>query len=222
VEDRALDRAPLEHRPLTGLELIESSGEQRLQRGRDRYLTVRVGGHRHHFLDEERVAARRPRDPLAELCGNAFGDQLGEVRVTERLEPKRDRPVGAAVEQLRPRQAHEQDRGARGKERDVLDQVEERLLTPMKIVDDDDERLLARRLLERLAKGPGDLVRRRRRLRLAQQRANGCRGGLVRGTHVEPLQHLDDRPIRDPLAVREAAATDDVRVDRGQRLRGKP
>ena len=40
--------------------------------------------------------------------------------------------------------------------------------------------------------------------------------------HVELLQHLDDRPVRDPLAVREAAAADDRRVDGSQSLRGEP
>ena len=36
------------------------------------------------------------------------------------------------------------------------------------------------------------------------------------GQHVELLQHLDDRPVGDPLAVGEAAAADDRRLDRGQ------
>ena len=62
----------------------------------------------------------------------------------------------------------------------------------------------------------------RRRLRLAEQRADRRRGGLVRGQHVELLQHLDDRPVGDPLAVGEAAAADDRRLDRRQSLRGQP
>ena len=40
--------------------------------------------------------------------------------------------------------------------------------------------------------------------------------------HVELLQHLDDRPVGDPLAVGEAAAADDRRVDRRQQLRDQP
>ena len=104
----------------------------------------------------------------------------------------------------------------------MLDQVEERLLAPLDVVEDDHQRPLGRSLLERLAERPGDLLGRRRRLRLAEQRADRRRGGLVRGQHVELLQHLDDRPVGDPLAVGEAAAADDRRLDRRQELRGEP
>ena len=145
-----------------------------------------------------------------------------DVFVAQGLEPKRHRPGGAALAELRPRDAEQQDRCARGEERDVLDQVEERLLAPLDVVEDDDQRPLRRSLLQRLAERPGDLLRRRRRLALAEQRADRHRGGLVRGQHVELLQHLDHRPVRDPLAVGEAAAADDRRLDRSQNLRGQP
>ena len=39
------------------------------------------------------------------------------------------------------------------------------------------------------------------------------------GQRVELLDHLDHRPVRDALAVGEAAAADDPGVDRGERLR---
>ncbi len=42
------------------------------------------------------------------------------------------------------------------------------------------------------------------------------------GSTSELLQHLDDRPVGDPLAVGEAAAADDRRLDRSQALRGEP
>ena len=104
----------------------------------------------------------------------------------------------------------------------MLDQVEERLLAPLDVVEDDHERPLRRSLLQRLAEGPGDLLRRCRRLRLAQQRADRRGGGLVRRQQVELLQHLDHRPVGDPLAVGEAAAADDRRLDRSQNLRDEP
>ena len=156
------------------------------------------------------------------LAGSRSRDQLLDVFVAERLEPERHRPGGAALDELRPRHAEQQDRRARGEQRDVLDQVAERLLAPLDVVEDDHERPLGRRLLQRLAKGPGDLLRRCRRLALAEQRADRRRGGLVRRQHVELLQHLDDRPVGDPLAVGEAAAADDGRLDRGQNLRDQP
>ena len=47
----------------------------------------------------------------------------------------------------------------------------------------------------------------------AEQRADRRRRRLVGRHEVELLQHLDDGPVGDPLAVREAAAAHDRRVD---------
>ena len=163
VEDLSLDRAPLEHASLGRLELIQARAEQRLQRGRDDHVALRLAGHRQHLLDEERVSARGASDLLAQLAGDPLRDELVDVVVAQRLEPKRHRPGRAALGELRPRHAEHQDRRARGQQRDVLDQVEERLLAPLDVVEDDDERPLRRGLLQRLAEGPGDLLRRRRR-----------------------------------------------------------
>ena len=72
----------------------------------------------------------------------------------------------------------------------MLDQVAQRLLAPLDVIEHDHERPLSRSLLQRLAERPGDLLRRDRRLALAQQRADRQRGGLVRGDHLKLLQHL--------------------------------
>ena len=219
VEDLALDRASLEHAPLGRLELIQAGAEQRPQRRRDDHVALRLAGHCQHLLDEERVTARGASDLAAQLAGDPQRYQLVDLSVAQWLEPQRHRPGGAALGELRPRHAIHQDRCARGQERDVLDQVEERLLAPLDVVEHDHQRLLCRGVLQRLAERPCDLLRRRRRLRLAQQRADRHRCGLVCGPHVELLQHLDHRPVRDPLPVREASATDDRRVDGSQNLR---
>ena len=92
----------------------------------------------------------------------------------------------------------------------MLDQVEERLLAPVDVVEDDDAAAArAAACSNVLRNGPGDLLRRGRRLGLAEQRADRGRRSLVGRQHTELLQHLDDRPVGDPLAVRQAAATDD-------------
>ena len=93
----------------------------------------------------------------------------------------------------------------------MLDQVAKRLLAPLDVVEHDDERLFRGGMLQGLAKGPGDLLGRGRRVALAEQRADRRRGGFVRRKDIELLQHLDDGPVRDPLAVRKAAAADDPR-----------
>ena len=104
----------------------------------------------------------------------------------------------------------------------MLDQVAERLLAPLDVVEHHHERPLRRSPFQRLAKGPGDLLRGCRSLALAEQRADRRCGGLVRRQHAELLQHLDDRPVRDPLPVGEAAAADHRRLDRCQELGGQP
>ena len=40
----------------------------------------------------------------------------------------------------------------------MLDQVKERLLAPLNVIEDDDQRPLRRSVLQRLAEGPGDLL----------------------------------------------------------------
>ncbi len=83
MEDLALDRTPLEDAAFGGLELIEARREQRLQRGRNDHLAVRLAGHRQHLLDEERVAARGASDLLAQLAGDPLRDELLDVVVAE-------------------------------------------------------------------------------------------------------------------------------------------
>ena len=78
----------------------------------------------------------------------------------------------------------EQQRRARREQSHRLDEVEERLLAPLQVVEADDERRL---LLEQLAERPGDLVRARRTVALAEQRSHRGGGLLVGGQGVELL-----------------------------------
>ena len=95
-----------------------------------------------------------------------------------------------------------------------------RLLAPLDVVEDDDERrlLCSSSLRNAQAISSAEVPC----LDLAEQRPDRGGRGRVVGQRVELLQHLDDRPVGDPLAVGEAAAADDARVDRGQRLRDEP
>ena len=218
VEELALDGAALEHAALARLELVEARGEERTQRRRDDDVRRRVAGHREHLRDEEWVAAGGSCDPVPQLGAESRRKELLDVLGGQRLQPERHGPLRALLEQLRPRHAGEEDRRARREERDVLDQVEERLLAPVDIVEDDRQWVLGRRLLERLADGPGDLLRRRLLLRLPEQRADRGRRRLVVRDDAELLQDLDDRPVGDPLAVGETAAADDLCVTARQSL----
>ena len=100
----------------------------------------------------------------------------------------------------------------------MLDQVEEGRLTPVDVVEDTNERRFGRCLLERLAKGPGDLVRRRRLLRVTEN-GGDCGGGrLVRRPRSELEERLGHGPVGDSFAVGEAASTHDLGVEAGEEL----
>ena len=86
------------------------------------------------------------------------------------------------------------------------------------VVEEHDQRPLRRRVLERLAEGPCDLLRRNAHVNRSQKRAD--RGGRfrVRRQRVELLQHLDHGPVGDSLAVGKAAAADGRCFDGGEGL----
>src|SRR5204863_6483151 len=96
------------------------------------------------------------------------------------------------------------------------------LFAPLDVVEDDRERLLGRGPLQRLAYGPGDLVRRCRGFRLPEEGPDRGRSGLVRGECRELLQYLDDRPVRDSVAVGEAATANDRSLQRPEELCDEP
>ena len=154
VEDLALNGAALEHPALRLVELVEAHHQQRLQRRRHLDLGV-VGGHREHLRDEQRVAARRVRDPLAQLARDGVADQYVGLLRGQRLQPQRRRPARAPLHQLGPSHAQQQKWRAGREQRHGLDQLEKRLLAPLEVVEDHDQRRL---LLQQLPERPGDLV----------------------------------------------------------------
>jgi hypothetical protein len=81
----------------------------------------------------------------------------------------------------------------------VLDEVEKRRLSPLDVVPDDHERLFRCSLLQQRSRRHGRVRRRR-------ERQDRLRVG------PELQEHLDERPVRDPLAVVEAPAADDQRA----------
>ena len=85
----------------------------------------------------------------------------------------------------------------------MVDKVEEGRLGPVQVVEDADD---GRHLLEQLAERPGDLVGGRGLLRLAEQRRDRGGGAGVGWPAAQLEDDLDQGPVGDPLAVREAAA----------------
>ena len=131
-------------------------------------------------------------------------------------------PPAADLEQLGSGDEQEQDGSVDQAIRDMLDEIEQRGLGPLDVVEDDDQRPPARQVLQQVAHRPGHLLR---RCRLVDQPRDRCdptldelgvlepvhdsgdprpdRGRLVR--RVDPgrcMHDLDQRPPGDPVAVR--------------------
>ena len=83
----------------------------------------------------------------------------------------------------------------------MLDELEEGRLRPVDVVEDEDERPLARARLAELAEEPGELGRGRRRLGVERGENGVALLALVRA-----VENLPQRPVRDALAVGETAA----------------
>ena len=175
---------------------------------------------RDHLLDEERVALGRLEDPLAQLVVDAVAERARSARPSRPARAARAgrssrsacrRPsAGRRVEQLRPGHAEQQDRRVARQVGDVLDQVEERRLAPVDVVEDDDERAARRpRASSSLRKAQAISSRRAAAGVVAEQRARAARPRSARLAPRELLHDLDDRPVGDALAVGEAAAADD-------------
>ena len=159
MEDLAFDRCVLEHASLGGLELVEACGEECLQRRRDGDCTVAIARDREHLAHEKRVAAGCPGDSCAQVACDPLRNQLGHRLVAKWLEQHRDGPGRAALHELRPSHAKQEERDASREQRHMLDQVAERLLAPVDVVEHDDQRTVLASVLERLAERPRDLLR---------------------------------------------------------------
>ena len=218
MEELALYGSPLEQPPLRLLELVESRRQQSAQR-RGHLDVSAVAREREHLRDEERVAARSAHDPLADIVRDGRADELPGLLRGKRLKPERRRPAWTAIEQLGPGHADEQQRRAGREQRGRLDEVEKRLLSPLDVVEANNQWRL---LLEQLPERPGDLVGAGNRLALPEKRPDCIRPGLVARQRIELLHHLDDGPVGDALAVGETAAAHYLCVDLRERLRHEP
>ena len=125
LERVARDRAQRQRRALGGVKPIQTGREQRVQRGRERVgrglLLVEVGD---QLLEEERVAAGRGGDPsLAASCSRrppampssraTLAARRERAEGEHALRSTRRRPLGPALQQIRPRDADDRARARR-------------------------------------------------------------------------------------------------------------
>ncbi len=255
MEDLSLNSGALEGESLTVAQLIEPSGEEGVNRWRngnsrnvshDRPTTVfrheqtLVDQHRDHLLDEQRVTFGSFGDSLLESIVVVFlpdevRHQLPALAVRERLEEDgrgvqlAARPGGPHLEELRSRHAHEQDRCAAGPLGEMLHQIEKQRLSPMDVVENDDERASASHRLQEPARrveavlgssAPlgeadelGDPLSDEPGLRLVAHELHEPCLALLAGRRVvqlgEILDCFEQWPERDSIPVRQTAATSD-------------
>jgi hypothetical protein len=157
---------------------VEPRREQRVDRVRDRRFTAFERG-RQQLLDEERIPGRTGEDRRTPLVadlgvgGEALEQHVGLVGA-ECVEEDRRRaqtaacPLRPGVEELRPREAEQEDRSSR-ELGNVLHEVEERRRRPVQILEGEDDRPLSRKRFEQAASRPGRLLDRARRRRLARR-----------------------------------------------------
>src|SRR5437867_9142554 len=150
------DRGRLDDRALLGREVVESRGEQSVDRRRDLYVrevarrvpdavlqaeVVALDEHRQQLLGEERIAFGGLYDPVSRLrCDLDRAEEVGHHALgfvaRERCEGHTGgagafRPALAPFEDVGPRGADQQQRRVIDRLREMLDEVEERGLGPV-------------------------------------------------------------------------------------------
>src|SRR5579864_5468353 len=236
-EHAAHRRRPLEHGALGTRQPIDASADERLDRVGDALgaLVRALREHADRLLDEQRIPLRLREhgldvDRQLELCGEHL-EELGALGRLQRLELERRRahtaaaPGGTDVEQLRARDAEDQQRLLSHPRREVLDQLQHRLLAPVHVLEHEHERLRSGELLRPRACRPRDLLLAALSLdRLehadGEREQVGDRLVLARlaklllrlvervvlGDAGRCLHHLGERPVRDTFAVGQAAS----------------
>ena len=190
------------------LEPVEAGRQERLQRRRDDHLAV--AGHRQHLADEERVAAGRSRDPLAQRLVDAFpgsaarrpGPGSGSRRSEIGQVGRRSASSGRARQRSRSGEPEERSATCSTRSRNVS--------SPQWMSSKTTASGCA-------AAACSSVLRKAQAISSAEvaasaspeQRPNRRRRFGVGRQHVELLQHLDHRPVGDSLAVGQAPPAHD-------------
>ncbi len=232
-EDLSDHGRALQHVALVVGEPVEPGGENGLDRlGHRERVELRgehavaldqpvvLGQHSHHLAQEERVAAggaaELPRGRTLERADEMLEQRRGVVG-RQRLE-RQHRPGRAHLGELAAGEAADEDRRIAAPAGEVLDEVEEGRLRPLDVVQDEHDGPVPGEGLEEPPHGPVELVAPRAGLGAADgfddAPADGVRVrlGAERLVEVDAAHDLDERPVRDPAAVREAGALEHERL----------
>ena len=203
IERRLLadDSNALEDRPLAGSEPLDAGGEERLDRRREWEVRLAVAASavsiaascsRKSGLPSAASSPllvsrpkRRGRMPRLSRSSSASASvkrcELERRRIS--LAPS---PGRSCLEQFGTPHTQQENWRVGGEVDEVLDEIEERRLGPMEILEDDDDGVRSRRRLQELSCGDEDLV--------------GLRHGLA---ETDGRTHSVDDPVRIGLAVHD-------------------
>ena len=211
-----------ERRALRGVEPVEPRGQQRVQRGGQLRRGPPLADVGEELLEEQRVPARRGRDPPLLLGGQAAAAERGEQRVAGRGRQRRQRddgpalePAAGALDQVGARDPDHEHRGAAQAGHEVEQHVEQRRLRPVGVIDHERERRLPGEAADELLQRPVGVLAGLAALQADRggHAPHGDRGdpqlggelvGAALAAHL--LDDLAQRPQRDPFAVLAAAA----------------
>ena len=232
------DRRPLNDGALVRLQPIETCSEKGAYGRRHRKLVTGLDEHRRQLFHEERITARHLRDPSGTPAASDPSRQLLRIGLPERLEQDRRCPRRPFFEELGTREAEKHDWTGCSVAK-VFEQVEQRRLGPVDVLDDEYERPLAGNCLKQPSQRPKAVRDLHRVVVEADRRCDSrCdeRGILQRGERGdlrsrslrwivsadvgEAPNKFADRPERDPFAVRQAAPGHDLGLfaNRGTQL----
>ena len=156
-------RRVLEQRLLFGRQEVEARGDQPLHRLRQPSVVLESASLREHARELLRVEGIASRAGEQRLLGlrrqNRALEQLGDeprgLVVRERREREGEgvrlasTPSGPTLEELRPCAANDEQRNAGRPVHEVVDEVEKRLVRPVQVLDDQDQRALFRERFEK-------------------------------------------------------------------------
>ncbi len=240
-EDPADHSCVLEELLLVRRQRVEAGGDDALHRLGEDGLARSLAQHSRELLRVERVAACVLEQPRLQLCVDGRAPEKGvqkrgRLALGERRKERRRRvdlaaaPTGTTREQLGTRRAEGEQRDSARPVDEVVDEVEQRLVGPVQVLEDEDERAIVRYRLEEATPGrkrlltPIDgrlvgletcqrpkpafdpsrvrLVRNEPFDRLAEL-ARGLLGGVRLENPSLCLDHLAERPERHALPVRK-------------------
>ena len=247
--------AVADDRPRVWRQPVDARRDQRLHGVGDphRHPLAPLREHPDRLFDEERIALRLLEQGAPDVVGQhgvrgkGVDEHLG-LALGQRPEIDRDRPspptspARARLEQLGTRKTHDQHRRVVDPVREVLDEVEQRILGPVDVLEAEHERLRLGEAHRPLLGGPRDLLPaspardgvehtgreteeigdRVARARLAEL-LECLLGGVVGRDPGCRLHHLRQRPVRQTFAEGQRPPGEDARpLEAGEELAGEP